>query len=823
MAYVDYYIIQFKNNLFEDITIRIQKKDGDVDHDVVYYKPAEVSIKCDEKGGEGIFAPVISRELEVSFYLEEGQEDYWDEFQNALHDTWKVIASIAGMDSSDSFFKFHGFAIPDEGPVPFQDKPYKATIRARDMLGLLDQIDLTRIDGSKFEGEYTWIEYIAAVLSKTSLELPIRIYDDVYHEGMLTRDDDFKWDCFSQSKFEYRTFLKDSVKFTDCLEVLKIILGRSHRLFYWNGQWVIFRLSLHQYVPFSLYYTLYDKNGENAVGAMDLDSYATVGKNEIIQAINKDQILSSTFARHSVQTGYDFIIWPELPKNNVFERGTLLSTEELTGPQRTVKKYTIDDWGYGSYSGFPSQDSSLPNLTPDSAIAYRQSTFNIYGVETDREIVLEEVNSGTRGLLLSDKIPVIAGDKIKISFDSKMSVSGTGTRQVAFIFILPDIGGSKYNVESQNTSQMTPFYWLQGGAGHFISKFYQTGENFNTYTQFSIEPPEIPVNGHLYIGFITPGTTGSKSYIKNFSVEYIPYVAGGYIQVKGDYWLRTQNKLFNDKSDVKVQISDNPHKVFKGCILDTNGLPTTTAWFRHGLTETRHYKELVNIAEYNLLYRRFRTLDGTWRGLTYVPANNVTQHLPISFHKTYRQVNFANENKQFVLLCPLEMDLITGRSRCVFQEVLSASTTYTEQTESFNQFRGRIVNAINQTTAEQWDSEGNAPSIQTGFPPVAYVYPDESWLIGEDRAIGVIINPDDDMTATGPGISVIFDDITFDGYRMIVFQFASEDINVGDEYVFTAYGHEVHITVQSIQVADHDDGKLLGDNSEFKYDFGKQN
>lgn len=821
MAYVDYYIIRFKNNLFEDVVIRIQKKDGDVDHDVVYYKPAEVRIRCDERGGEGIFAPVISRELEVSFYLEEGQEDYWDEFQDALHDTWKVIVSITGMDSTDSFFFFHGFAIPDEGPVPFQDRPYKATIKARDMLGLLDQIDLSRIDGSAFEGEYTWIEYIAAALAKTSLELPIRIYDDVYHDSMFTRDHDFKWDCFSQAKFEYRTFLKDPLKFTDCLSALKTILGRSHRLFYSNGEWVIFRLSLYQYVPYTLYYTVYDKNGQNPVGHMDLDSYATVGKEQIIHAINKDQILSSTFARHSVKTGYDYEVWPEMPKNNKFERGTLLSTENLTNPQRTVKKYTIDDWTYGSYSGFPSQDSALPSLTPDNSIAYRQSTFNAFGIETDREIVLEEVQSGIRGMLVSDKIPVIAGDKVKISFDSKLSYSGSGTRQVAMIFILPDAGGNKYNIESQNTSLMSPFYWLQAGAGHFISKFYDTGENFNTYASFTIEPPEIPVNGNLYIGFITTSIVGSLTYFKNIEVEYIPYVAGGYIQVKGDYWIRTQNKLFNDKSEEKILISDNPHKVFMGAILDENGVPTEPKWHRHGLNESRHYKELVNIAEYNLMYRRFRTLDGSWRGLTYTPVNDPTKHMPISFHKVYRQLNFPGENRQFILLCPLEMELMSGQTRLVFQEVLSASPTYTEETESFDQFRGRIVNAINGTTAAQWDSAGNAPAVQTGFPPIAYVYPGSESLIGHPRSIGIIINPDDDMTVTGNGISTLYDAIQPEGHRLIIFQFASESITAGDEYVFTAYGHNVSVTVGTIQVADHDDGKLLGDNSEFKYDFGK--
>ena len=812
MAYITYYKIEFTNNLNEEVLVLIQKKDGVVDTVVQTYlaKDDGLKITCNTQD-QGVFAPIITRELSITISLDENDIDYWDEFKDAESDTWKVIATI------NQQYVFHGYALPDEGVFPFLDKPIDATIKATDGLGLLKQSALINLDGNNFEGEDLIITYIAAALAKTNLGLNIRVYDDLYHSYMLNRDDDLKYDFFGQAKLEYRTFLKDAVEFVDCYEALKIILNRGYRLFYWNGEFVIFRLALYQYPVYVLYYTVYDSDGLNPVGYQDLENYATVGKTEIIRAINEDQVQSSAFADKSVKTIYNYTPWPELPKNNKLDRGTLIVP--YSGPGYSA--YTIDDWAYGTYSGTPTQETALPAVTANTSRAYRKSTYNIYGIETNREIILEEVTAGTRGMFISDGLPVVKGDKINISFDSKLSYAGAGTRQVAMIFILPDGGGTKYVIESQNTSQMIPFYWTQASGGHFISKYYDVGENFNTYASFDIDPPEIPVNGTLYVGLITTSVSSSLTYFKNINIEYHAYVAGGYIEVKGDYWLRSQTKLFPDKSEEEIFLSDNPHKIFKGCILDGDGIPTNPDWYRMGLTESRNFKELINIGEYNLLYRRFLNLEGTWRATTFAPNNNQTNAQPIGFHKVYRQVDYAAENRQFILVCPWELNLSNGQARSNFTEVLQASVDYTEIVQTINIFRGMIVSAINNTTEAEWDSASGAPSPTIGFPPVAYVYPDDDWITGEPRSIGLVTNVADAFIVTGTGITEIFNEVIDQDidYRLQVFQFADAALVAGNIYTFTIYGHVVSLTVGTIQVTEHDDGKLLGDSAEFKYQF----
>lgn len=844
MAYVEYYNIACRNNLFEDVLIRLLKKDGDPDRIVVNYKPEEIKIRCNTEGGEGIFAPIVTRELEISFFLEEGLEDYWDEFINAQHGIWKAIVTYTGMNATDSFFQFHGFVVPDEGPVPFQDKPYPATIKATDGLSFLKQTELTDLNGDRFEGSHTWIEYIAAALSKTELELPIRIYDDIYHPFMLTRDNDFKWDCFGQAKLEARTFLKDAVDFVDCYEAIKIILKRGYRIFYWNGQFVIFRLALHQYVPFVLYYTLYDTNGQNAVGYQEIESYAVVGpqREAIMYPINKDQILSARFAMKSVKTSFDYDPWPEIPKNNKFEHGGEIAygdafdetdidgDDDFSEQIGTYKTFVVEDWEYG----IPdiNDDPAFPLSHADAPAPNIRRIYNFFGIEISREIIMHSpVNPASNKMLWlrSEAIPVVEGSRINFGVDKRWtSTFSDGDFDKAAIIYLVTPTGKWYYLHGNPAFTDKYNHWLDTGIAlsasfldeGFIEIHFTEFQDKRKWASVSIESPPIPATGNLYIALVNDTYPEPQTqFFRNLTFEYIPFIAGGFIKTEGDYWIRTQIKNFTDKTEEKVNLSDTPHKILKGCILDTDENPTNPQWFRFGLTESRHYKELINIGEYNLLYRRFLTIDGTFRGLTYVPDNIPINHAPIGFHKNYRFSNFPGENRQFVLLCPFEMDLKTGQTRSLYQEVLSASTTYTEIPEPFTVFRGRIVNTLNDVTAAQWDSEGNAPTEQTGFPPIAYVYPDDSWITGQPRAIGIIINPDDNMTVTGPGISELYNEVVPDGYRLIIFQFASEDLTVGDEYVFTAYGHSESITVGTLQQVEHDDGKLLGDSAAYKYIF----
>lgn len=823
MAFVTKYQFQFKNDLQEIIKIYIQQKNGSGGLTQEY---EAVDVRLTYDGDEGKDSCLIGASLEIDFDMRPDQVDYWNDLINAEENQWFVVAY------NDTFKIFEGYVLPDEGLVPLQDKPYSAKITAVDGIGLLRDKAFIQPDHTNFSGINRLNWYIAAALQQTALAIPIRVYDNVFHSSMLNRDQDFKHDLFSQAYLEYRTFLKDATTFVSAYDALKIILDKNYRLFYYNGEWVIMRIALFQYWPFARYYTLYDYNGLNGVGYEELENYATVGKNELIYPINEDQYKYTKKAVKSVKTIFNYEPWPEIPLNNKFERGDIIlpysgpepdsgdidndgDTTEIIG---TRTAFTIDGWGYGTYSGFPSQITALPAVTANSARAYRKSVTNAFGVEIIREVILEEVTSGTRGLFICSEIPVVKGDKIKISFDRRTSLSGTGTSQIAMVFIKPSSGNNTY-LESQNTNQMSPFFWQSGGVPPFISRSYISGENFNQYTSITIDPPEIPINGSLYIGYITPGVTNSRTYIKNFNVEYIPYVAGGYVQVKGEYHLRTQNKNYPDVSEQVVRISDNDHKVFKGCLLDANGDPFTRDWYRMGLSESRHYNELTNISWFNHSYRRFEFIEGAFNSLKCASQNNQENQVPIALHKTYRYVDMAGEDRRFIITPPMDLDLGPGWTTARYHEVILANEQIVTQKESIESLVARLRNEIDSTTESEWNSAGQAPASGTlGFPPQTYQL---DILTPQPYKFMVYMNTDGDMTVSVQGDALISRQVNpdYNGYRVIEFTIDTSSYSVGDILTFTAYGHDVPVTVQEVEVTVSPDGEQMGDHYEFKYQF----
>lgn len=656
MAYVDTYRIASLNQLVSLTEVILSKKDGDAESVTTF---SGVNINFKYLGNEGKFVPIFPAVLEVEFWVKQEQADPWQEFAEAEENTWQVRFIYNGVP------RFYGYLVPEENSAPVRDKPYSIRFTASDRIGAMKGRPLTKADGTEFTTHHSIIEYISAITQLTGLNLPIRIYDNVFHRSMLNRDDDYKHDFASQAFVEYRTFLKDAVTFQDAYKCLEIICKRNFRFFQWEGKWILIRLPMIQFTHFVGYYTEYDYTGHNQVGYEYLDNYAMVGKDESIFPVNVEQRKTLKAAMKSAKTVFNYVQWPELPKNNKFERGELIDTTELTDPPRTLKRYTIPSWNYGSYSGFPSQEAALPALTPDTSTAWRQTTFSQYGVEIEREVVLEEVSSGIRGMLVSEGMPVKAGDKVNVKFDYKLSFSGTGNQQIAMIFLLPDAGGTKWVIDVTTAGI---YYWKQATAGSFISKNYAAGENFDKYSGFNVDPQEIPVDGNLYIGFITPGVIGSKAYFKNLSVEYRPYVAGGYLQVKGHYWITTQDTKYSSTSEDEVFLSDGTRKIMKGCLLDVNGIPFTEDWYRMGVSESKHYLQLVNIGDFNMEHRRMLFKEGPYKQLTYAPQNNPTQAHAVGLHKQYRHMD-ESVDRRYMLGAPLNMNYKTGHVQSRFYEV----------------------------------------------------------------------------------------------------------------------------------------------------------
>lgn len=834
MAYVTKYKFIFKNEKQEIIEVLLQQRDGNA-ADIIQYSATD--IKLSYNGSEGKYTTMLGLSLDVEFNLLPTDLDYWPNFAIADATSWKVLATNDGMPV------FHGFILPDEGVVPFQDPPYNARITAVDGIGLLKDVELEQPNHTKHRGEYLLIWYLASALQQTGLALPIRIYDDVYHKSHLSRTDNLKYDLFGQTKLEYRTFLKDATTFVSAYEAIEIILKGNYRLNYFKGEWVIIRLSLLQYVPFVMYNTLYDYNGANPIGFEVSDNYATVGRNELIFPHSEDQNRYYKQAAVSVRSIWEYNVWPEIPKNNKFERGEAQTTGiaydelDINGNGNTTEEigtytdYNIPDWEFGNIQ-IQNIDTTLHDmdfsLSPVSGQAFVRRTESPLNIEISREVVLPAAQTTSdRYWLRSEGIPVIEGDHIKVGFDYRLLTnrldSEGGFIPAALVYIVPNSGGQGYALQGSATAnngvwQRSLFEFT--GTGYLRADYSSSSDDPRKYHSYSVESQSIPVNGTLYLVLISQGISsflGPRHYFRNVTLEYIPFVAGGYRQVKSEYFKISQNTPYPNKVEDTININCNAHKVFKGCLLDTNGVPLSDEWYRYGLSETRRFNYLTTLQRYNHEYRRFQFIEGSFSGLKQSSNNNQDNLQPIALHKQYRFVDIPGEDRRFMITSPLQIDMGKGWLSARFYEVLWADIRTQMQKESMSDLISRIIDTINNTTEEEWNSSGNAPAHGTrGFPPYAFRF---NIFGSSPNAFMISIDDSHSITLIKPVSTNIeeSDPIVTNGYKTM--GYTIKDYKVGDILIFKIYGHSASITVQENQVTIAPDGQQIGDKVEFKYNF----
>lgn len=671
MAYILNYYSNFTNRITENITVEIYRKDVSPPGGTAIELICTYLNKKFINGQGDRFDTIIASELTFGVFIPVSSSVEFDDIIVNQSDEWKVIVK------NDSQIDFIGFLVPSECKAAFRDKPYDLEFTATDCLGYLKDVALTTIDDTSFELENKWflIYYLIGALKKTLLDLDIWIYCNIYEASMPDRNANSQSDMFNKAMISYQTFMSNPTTFVSCWDAIEILLKQGFNLFQWNGKWVVMRCGEMQGVPGpQMWRTEYNWAGVILGATLQTDSPARVAKQKILHPINADQEILSRLANKSAKASFMYVPWPDLPKNSKFERGTLFEQGNVDA-STTYKKYTIDNWFYG-YTN-PSSPSTFPPLgiQATSDLAYRYSTFDIYNVERSREIILER-NGGAAGhrFLRPEPMPVNADDKIQVTLEFKSSQGGTGQKRYLLIALEGD-SGTSYRLTHAGgavpNDGIGVLVWEQTGAMRFLSKNYQSGENFNTYASFNLDVPPFPESGDCYVMMVNfDPAIGVSVFYKNFSISYRPYVAGGYQSVKGDYWFTEQNTNYRDIIDEEVSISDAETKVLKGTIFRPDGItPTTRTWHRFNVPENRAYKELVNIAQYNAFYRRMWEISGTFGGTMFHPSNNETIRYPLGFHQHFYFPDSSKLNGvTFQLVPPLEVDYVQGQIRANFVE-----------------------------------------------------------------------------------------------------------------------------------------------------------
>lgn len=681
MAYNLYYTISFTNNLFQVVTINLYK-DASAPVSVGTYECTGVQREQAADGGETGFTKygtLISTSLSLGIWIPEVDTNAnpvtWETFVTSSHTQWKVIADI------DGSFYFHGFLTPDEGNALFQDAPYEILLRATDGLKLLEKQELTKYDGTRFltYNRDLIIAFIVACLEKTKLELPIRIYCNYFHNSILNRGNALQHDMFNQVEVSRRTWLKDVNSFESCYEVLRRIFTQFCTVEYWNGMWQITCIAEKQYLPVSLYYTDYAKDGTGATGTLVSENHAQVGKSVDIVPIRTSQFISSRYALKSAKHFYNYVIPEDLVVNqNLQQLGSFIAPLSGSG----YNAYQLVGWT--QYQGDPTALTTYAG----SKNAYIKVEVDAFGTQTDRYYVIE-ADTGIATAMGHEirhdngDFNVRKDDKMVISITARLNADQSGSDPIFLGRVALLIQGSSGSSASDWYSLNPNGSWVNNP----FANFAQTTETEDTslWVTYETETNTFPSNGTLYIFCGSGGVDNlGSSNFKDLKITYTALIRGARFNMKGDYWFTSQNAIFPDKLEEEMFISDSPVPIVKGGLWWNNQL-LDPSWRRYPATETKHFKELINIGRYNHSYRRMYAIDGEFEGLFYSPENDQLNKQPIGFHKRYRFVDMS-PTRDFILVPPVTMDLMKGEFKGTFVEAIKdgADGTQTGDSHEFN-------------------------------------------------------------------------------------------------------------------------------------------
>ena len=277
-------------------------------------------------------------------------------------------------------------------------------------------------------------------------------------------------------------------------------------------------------------------------------------------------------------------------------------------------------------------------------------------------------------------------------------------------------------------------------------------------------------------------------------------IGGGFIPLSGDYWQHTQNANQLDTDEGEIEISDVPVRVLQGCMLNADGITATSpTWARLGVVEARHYKEIINIARYNLGYRRFWRIEGTFRGVLYEDGAGLA---PLSFHKTYQFADIP-QPRNFILVPPLSIDLCKGHVKANFEEVTNPALT-----ENFGPTLNRVINGLIAMVAAE-------------FPgAVLQRYPPDPLMMKLTSTAGDTINTTANSMGEGNSPSLTLNTQFDDGGVHIAYMTIGTDILVNNIFEITINATSKDYTVTD--AIEQSDGQQIGDTQEFNYIFKAQ-
>lgn len=562
MPYTLTYYYEFENAEGATVTVLISDKESLTDqaYDTQYVSimdeqgrvPSDAVVLKTVNNSEDKQAPVLAKRCDLRFFssnsfdvstFSRGEDDRW--FTQVLVNTREV---------------FSGFLVMSGNRARFMPHPNVVQLTATDNIGLLKDVPLTDDSNQNPKGKHKIIDYLWWALSKTGLQLPIKVVNNLMEETLPGAP---AWDNIY---LEAKTFEKSVGVSVSCYEALEIILGETCALEQHNGAWWIVRRDEQQ--TGSLIVHNYEWNGI-LNGKADPQTYVhTIGADDAIFFARESTEIGFERPHKSVQLTYNYEAPEEIVDNCDFERG------EQVGGTDQQKQYAIEGWGF-----------TLGNPTQNGAPvtnAYIRRTFED-GYEKDRYVVIEKGKpSGSEPhYLFSNPFTIGKRDKVSFSVDvafgDNISSAGSATDYFAEIRMYGEDG--TYWVLDDGSGEPQPGTWVQSDGNFFtnnrlIGRGWAINDTDETewYT-LRVQSRPAPVAGKVVVLLIQSSQFGNDTETRfaNLQMDYQPYINGSYAKYSGHSHTFSQKLNYRAARSEQLMVSDSPKKLFKGALLKPSG------------------------------------------------------------------------------------------------------------------------------------------------------------------------------------------------------------------------------------------------------------
>jgi len=547
---------------------------------------------------------------------------------------------------------WYGYLLQEDFKETWINTNHFITITATEGFGYLKNIQLND-EGSEITGTATPLEFLAAAMQNTSQSFAkYSVINNLYNTAM---SDAANTSPLDQCKINAKTFQIQDQEYDDCYTVIeKINQAFNQTIFMYKGNWFIMRLE-DLFLPFNTNLRGYVSN-IGVRSAINTRYDIEVGVNNEVKPISPEMLRFIKRRTKKDTVEYDFTQFDEIICNQSFSRGSSVTSTS------SLKTFTVIQWDYLAGGNI------LSPTTPTSGSLLRYETYEANGNLADNYIAIPQNNSEYR-FIRSCAVPVLVNEKFTFSIDSryKYDIPSYGIGDLYCSVILTN-GTQTYSLNSSGK-------WILsvGGAYSVMSNYYNGADNLSPieWTTNTVTSEIIPIDGSLYVYFYMTNTypvSGQEKWLKNLQFELFTSFDGNL-----EKSVTGIQSIYTKTADLKIYyydtifISDGVSRVYKGSLLDTDGLTILDQeWYRYRYSDERFSFRRQNATahwEHNRFNRN--KIDVNFYGLAF----NTNQ--PIGLLNTIKFVD-DDPNRVYAILNLKEIDFASGTWSATLEEIYNA-------------------------------------------------------------------------------------------------------------------------------------------------------